>query len=235
MLGYRLLKPSFDSVTVISWLRIGTKYQIEHLRQNAVQCLEACIPTNEYLSFVEAIYKLNNDSPLVIHDVTFFHAIIIINLAPQCDVIQFLPGAFYWCASSLTPAELIAGYEDDDGNQWDLSKQDLSRCLEGQQHLCTALFDRQKTLLKAQLASTCERRENCLSEMHEAREKNRRTPIPEFPDPLNRPSWFDYLCPPCKLHFSGLFEQKASEIWPQLAHFFELDVEWPIGGSGSSA
>lgn len=130
--------------TVAAFLRLGTKYQIPHLRNDGIHRLENIFAIEDIVSFREKLHAVtqstsesspNHRKNPIIYDLEMFHAIAVVNLAHTYDIVQLLPGAFYWCAACLDTEFLVKGYKDDDGVLWKFSQDKLCWCLEGRRNL----------------------------------------------------------------------------------------------------
>ena len=123
-------------------VRLGTKYQIDHIREDAIHCLSEYFPTqldlfrnsSTELEGIDAnkFRRVGNARFLggAIGEMTFQHAIVVLKLAQECHLPQFLPTAYYICAQ-LEVGTLLRQYVDVDGGQWKLSRDELEKVLIG--------------------------------------------------------------------------------------------------------
>ncbi|TCD60635.1 hypothetical protein EIP91_009752 [Steccherinum ochraceum] len=129
---------SFPEVS--SMLRVGSKYQVKHLRAEAVRRLKCCFPDNldDYVT-PRTRYDLPDDVwfPGAPISLELGECIAVINLARAHDLDCLLPAAFYACAQ-MTDRDLVFGFPGADGTRSTLSKEDLVRCLEGRASLVSA-------------------------------------------------------------------------------------------------
>ena len=217
--------------TVSAWLRLGSKYQIDHLRQDALQRLEECLPPRSFIQFRDSMARMHlRDKNDAIEDMDFIHAIAVVNIAQECSEKQLLPGAFYWCASRLSNRELIDGFTDDQGNRWQLSKDDLCKCFDGQQWLRTEALRIETELIDIIPVNQCEHPEACTDVAQDQAHIRRCLPIPTDADPLQVPYWnkHDSMCVYCQERLAELYNRRSDTIWKQLGICFQLGMEWPL-------
>jgi len=109
-------------------LRLGTKYQIHNLRQEAVRCLELSFPSTR--ANMDALYIIESGrydfGPVKMKDKELMD---LITLARECNVLSILPAAFYRCLD-LGEARLVKGLME---NRW--SSSDLIAFLQGERKL----------------------------------------------------------------------------------------------------
>lgn len=119
-------------------LRLGHKYQIEHIHAEALRRLKFCFPehlddfavhlTDEYIPvdpyFPESYTSLKDTD-----------CIAIINLARAQNLDILLPAAFFIATVDIPYSVLTSGWTDGDGTLWKLSNEDITRCLQGRDEL----------------------------------------------------------------------------------------------------
>ncbi|TCD63695.1 hypothetical protein EIP91_005100 [Steccherinum ochraceum] len=120
---------------VFALLQLGIKYEIDFLRDEAINILNTAYPSS-FLAYMrqhtvssggtERVTGRGNDD-----------AIITINLAWKHRLHALLPGAFYACA--LTPIKKLAMSTRNPGSEAEdlakLTSEDMERCLNGREHL----------------------------------------------------------------------------------------------------
>ena len=214
-------------------LQLGKKYHIDTLRQDAIRRLAEYFPS-ELDSFRNA-YTDENVSYLDgfvgdALDIRPRNAIAVVVLAQQCNVPRFLPPAFYLCAQ-LEMDEILCGYTDEDGSHWELSKEDMKRCLLGQQALRLNSQKRDRFVLEAKHCLTCNTRntQRCTTVLESYRKYWWDTGGDDS-RALYQSSWIANLglCNSCLRHFSSKHDAVIKETWGDLAHCFDLEVKWPI-------
>jgi len=107
---------------VATFLSLGSKYQIEFLRQEAVSRLEKYFPSQlaNYPSFFSAgIGGI---------DIRPDDAIAVVDIARTYGLPCLLPTAFYTCCQLHTDT-LVDGTTDVNGKVWSLCREDLKKCL----------------------------------------------------------------------------------------------------------
>lgn len=114
----------------MSMFRMGTKYEVPHMRDEALRRLESRL-----LSPGE-LFEIHNSSPYL--DTVGFIGwpISVVNLARSFDLPRLLPGAFYLC-TQLSLSTLVHGFPRADGGLEKLSADDLIVCLEGRDRIIT--------------------------------------------------------------------------------------------------
>lgn len=150
---------SFEAVSAL--LRLGTKYEIEYLRRDAVDRLQIVFPQclkGFQNTFAE--HSADETDPAypfhtkAIEKMPAHNVIAAINLARTFQLSAILPPAFY-IAAQLSPADLISGCKDADGHEWKLSQEDLTRVFAGQGELREYWFEQFSLIWEARPAPTC--------------------------------------------------------------------------------
>lgn len=118
----------------LALFRLGSKYQVDHVRGEVLSRLERCFPT-KLESWTPNLRMATKYPPLTIEPQD---SIAVVNLARTYDLPQLLPAALYMCCQ-LKPNQLVNGiYYAKTGHTEHLSKGDLTLILEGQVKLSTA-------------------------------------------------------------------------------------------------
>ncbi|KAK7690545.1 hypothetical protein QCA50_005643 [Cerrena zonata] len=117
-------------------LRLGTKYKITELREEAVARLRVCFP-RRLGSFINSLSMRNDAGFSCVPDVIAMgisDVLEVINLARAHDIPDILPPAFYIC-STLSPVQMVPVKTWDDDPPTLLSPKDLRRLLRGKDSL----------------------------------------------------------------------------------------------------
>ncbi|GBE89173.1 hypothetical protein BKA93DRAFT_738634 [Sparassis latifolia] len=128
-------KVEFSDVAAL--VRLAQKYQIEDLRDEALDCLKTYY-TDEFAVWEVGMSRRCNISNM---NVRMRDAVAAVNLARLTDTISILPVALYLCC--LLPSHLLLrGIRREDGEVEKLSMDDLERCLEARMELLKANLTR---------------------------------------------------------------------------------------------
>jgi hypothetical protein len=195
---------------VTAYLKLGTKYQIASVREEAVQRLIYEFPTTLAALDSTVDYSRIKDPKSV--TVEFIGAI---ELAHQYDVPQILPWAFYGCCYYLTFKQIC---QPGSPQQPSLSREDVQTCMVGWQKL----IEHQSRDTFAWLSAACssEKSEVC----NATRKKLRRHFAPvaacKALDPWG--PWQQGLCLQCAADVKVSHESGRKKIWDKLPSFFGL-------------
>ena len=218
--------PKFTTVSAM--LRLGQKYSIGMLRDEAVSRLETYFPV-KYDDFINYCTDMEPDyGP----EDSFYQdtirlkpqdAIAVIILARSHDLPQLLPTAFY-IAAQLENKLLTHGFRDEDGMHWKLSPDDLLKTLDGR----TALHELDLEFFSAEPVSDCKCPDDCSHAFDEYR-KNESGRLGTFITPFFHPVVLGdvEVCEKCKDYFEEAHEKKCKDIWAKLPTLFHLEgLEW---------
>ncbi|RDX46011.1 hypothetical protein OH76DRAFT_1298918, partial [Lentinus brumalis] len=144
------LHPTFHQISAV--IRMAHKYQCEALLARCMQ-------------YMSAFY--HDDFPMWQTDGAVFspkkferiHCIGVVNLARLLGADKWLPGALMGCC--MLGAEIVDGFEREDGTRETLSLEDLARCYLGRANLMEANAIATLKLLKQTVSPTCRRPERC--------------------------------------------------------------------------
>lgn len=216
-------------------LRLGHKYQIEHLRQDAVTRLGRYFPISLddfHLNIRAAPGKQFPGDAII--DICPEDSIAVISMAQALELPRLLPTAFYVCAQ-LDWVVLVDGHKDADGTLWKLSQEELKRVLVGKAELERWSTQQMDFILLAELAPTCVHPPvSCASHLEATREEhiNGTSGVYfERPGGLQDASWIRdlHLCNMCETYHTENCHVVRQSVWDDLASVFDLqDVEWPI-------
>ena len=121
----------------------------------------------------------------------------------------------------------VMGFDDEDGNHWELSREDLSRCLRGQLDLRSAYLRNETILLEEDPNGPCIRDQHCGNTRKNQMKHRHDHPFPYLADPLEESSWFSEMCFSCQTRLRCVLHNMTLEIWRQLACTFQVNVLWP--------
>lgn len=215
-------------------LRLGTKYLIDHLRQDAIRRLKQRFPPR--LADFRNLYASNEDSFTSKHPLgneaielgDIQTAIAVVCLGRSMDVPSILPPAFYLCAQLVYP---IDGYTDKNGTHWELARDDLRVCLHGELKLRKACVSQTKFALCATCSPNCKEQVECVSKMKDSAPKFW-SGLHKEAEALAEADWITEigLCSICEAHFVSLHMAHREKVWRDLAKHFQLTavIEWPI-------
>ncbi|TCD68725.1 hypothetical protein EIP91_010009 [Steccherinum ochraceum] len=170
-------RPRF--ILVSTMLRLGTKYQIEVLRTDALRRLQNVFPSK--LEKFRNSYTVEYDEELDGHSSesdTFFtqainmqteDAITVVNLARMFDLPGLLPGAFY-CCSQLCRKTIMGGYLDEDKTLHKLSQEDALRIWLAETEMRVADAKTEMFIIKAEPSPECLTRQACTAVLSQHRE-----------------------------------------------------------------
>ena len=218
-------------------LRLGTKYQIDHLRESAILRLQEVFPTtletfrNSYTDCNITASPPNGTLCLNASiEITAKDSIAVINLARSFNLPHLLPAAFYICAQ-LQPTTLVNGVKDADGTLWKLSQSDLQRCLEGQENLRVAAFYQCRPILNSTPSAACLSRSSCLHLLQSCKANLLKTKYITRTNGLDGPQWIEMLslCQNCHDEFLASHNAQRNTVWKALpsSRFFNLHIKWP--------
>ena len=123
-------RPTYQAVSAC--IRLGHKYQLDHLLEAALGYLRRYYPTD---------FTTHAHFPAPPPSFRPIHSIGVVNLARLTGAYDLLPIALYECAS-LDAAELLEGFQRDDGTREALSSTDLALCIRAQAALVRAHVER---------------------------------------------------------------------------------------------
>lgn len=206
-------------------LRIGTKYQISHLREDVVSRLNAWFP----LKHVQ--FRLHR--PWQRPGSALKEFVALVDVLQQCGLETYLPVVFFCCAQ-LDPQSLMDGYQDSDGNKWRLSRTDLTRCLKGQLWLRQMVQKQSNFIFANALGSLCASQTSCSLALQSSLSQLRERFAGLFSGVLHDPysvQWMNPyvpMCASCAKKVGDWNRQFYDEIWKNLATQFDVSTTWPV-------
>ena len=223
-------------------LRLGIKYNMDALRQNAMDRLQWYFPTR-FVEFVNFHARKSNERADECTNAQVFHqdavhigaeaAIAVIVIARSHDLPMLLPAAFY-IAAQLSHMDMVQGYTDDDGKRWTLSTDDVVACLDGRKALQNRSVDQLDFLFSAQPSPTCSPDSNCQDDLYDFRSfLIDAATLAGHTNPLSsrerERTVVTSLCPECKSHFDRQFARTCEDIWRSPPVMFGFSgFKWPI-------
>lgn len=212
---------------VSAMLRLGTKYQILCLREDAIRRLEEVFPARlqDFRNDHTVSYGLGGKFDANGIELRGDDILAVINCARMCDVPHILPPAFYICAQ-LEPDNLVDGLKDEDGNLWKLSSTDLKKCLAGQLALRQASMSLARCAFVASPSSGCLHRAQCTRILQGVRDF-KLIHVTADTKGLQGSRWLtDKLssCIPCQTCFVAEYDAKRKVTWENLASYFQLET-----------
>ncbi|TCD67813.1 hypothetical protein EIP91_011941 [Steccherinum ochraceum] len=234
------LKRAFAFETVVAMLQLGSKYQIHHLRQDAVSRLTTYFPTrlgdfmnNTIKTSTEKTTEKPQDEEPVYHTDTITNMWVtdvfaVINLARAHDLPDLLPAAFYMAAQNQTTS-IFSVHTDLDHTEWQLCPDDIERCIVAQDSLRGKSL--KFILLLERPSPLCSDRQLCKKGLSDLRRRTLDYIIPYGGDTnvLQNSDWLsDMFCKNCDKHFVSHYNEERQKIWADLPKYFDLTVEkWP--------
>ncbi|TCD70989.1 hypothetical protein EIP91_000487 [Steccherinum ochraceum] len=235
----RYLNPTkilpFDEVSTM--LRLGSKYNVESMRADAIRRLKSCFPdkledfansrtrTALYDSDDMTKYYQTSDITIVFH-----HCRHVIKLARSHDLDSMLPAAFYSCAQMT-----IQGIVARTGLPYELSDADIVRCLQGRNTLKLTL---RRSLLDAVRqagleGSDCQNIVSCTSKKTRMVEQLCHYDLGPYAlldhGILRRILAID-VCPACIMRCNSTYDAAKQETWTNLRTHFDLPPPPPPVG-----
>ncbi|KAK7690491.1 hypothetical protein QCA50_005589 [Cerrena zonata] len=152
---FRIEKVCAPMEWVSAVLRLGRKYQVSHIAEEAVRRLEfVCPPPGRNLmAYIWSRIDTYKGGGM---------AISIVKLARAYDLPGLLPFAFYMCCQ-LSIDKLIYGVELEDGSVDRLSLEDLARCLHGKEQIVARTVSLTQKLLHQSISPERFCKKRCFS------------------------------------------------------------------------
>ncbi|OBZ75019.1 hypothetical protein A0H81_05172 [Grifola frondosa] len=224
-LGFFDPKKTLKFVAISALIRLGHKYAIEHLVDQALSLLKTEYPTSltSWLVRWHKDYACKED----------MDPIEVVYLARLTQTSSLLPTALYRCCQ--LESRLVEGTHRPDGTHVQLTADDLKRCMAGK----TILVQEQVRVMLGcfdwEVSSTCNTKPRCRRSFLQAIAHVRNFPdiMAEF-DPfreMDSADWFDKfggLCDDCCNMFDGRVREARNDVWSNLPAYMDVEVEgWP--------
>jgi len=198
---------------VTAYLRLGTKYDMEKFRGQAVKRL-----TYEFPSTLQTLDKINHYTRIQECESFANNFFSVVDLANRYNVPQILPWLFYATCSHLSVKAMSRPTPPF------LSRQDLQTCLTGREQLLGLQAKHTFAWLIKEQCPSC-------TELCNITRKNLRDthfgPIPTCRALESwGPKWHTGLCRPCTVSARASHEAGRKKIWDKLPSVFCLP-DWP--------
>ncbi|KAJ3012427.1 hypothetical protein NUW54_g1874 [Trametes sanguinea] len=220
-------KDVLDIHAISAWIRLGQKYQIDELVEEGLAILHEHYPD----SLSKALSRSSGFSGL--------KAIAVVNLARLTGKASLLPTALLACC--CLEAEIVKGFEREDGTRERLDPEDLGRCYAAKATLIRTTTASIVSLLDPFPPSSCEDPQKCEDQRRVNLEYLTETLYADIcPDTLFveekcedivLPTWCD-LCGPCRSALKAQIHDERKALWNELPGI--LDVAVDVGWHGNS-
>ena len=220
-------------------MRLGHKYQIDHLVEQALAYLRTVFP-NKLKRWREAVAEMSGprEQEIFRYSLPFPDecAIGVVNIARLTGCASILPGALLICCT--LHEELVHGFEREDGTREMLSEDDFMRCLLAKPRLMVAavqtLFHAFQPLYMRFPPEHCSSTRGCNEGLQTLFHCLGRKPfVVATPDPfwdwddyvaVHDPYWED-ICRSCRNCLKRRFFASQQELWSDLPNIFNIEVE----------
>lgn len=210
-------------------LQLGIKYHVDALREHALSLLRMQFPTT-----LDAFDKLKLPSTRRISTgYSAAAAVKMIALAWKFELYELLPSAFY-ASIKVTSTSLFEPFSDTRGTLWELTRDDLKRCVVGRDKLfahCTAQY---RMVITCSASPNCSQELQCEAELRDVQDMLFRDwPGGELYNPLSDFDWLIYdnhLCRRCNTALVKELTAGRRAAWLDLPSVFGLkDIVscWP--------
>lgn len=232
--------PDYSYHTISAAVRLGHKYQMLDLLDNALGYLKAYYPT-DYDDWDD----LDDYGP---PGFEMEHTIGVVNLARLADDVGLLLMALLACCITLDAKTLIRGFEREDGSPEQLTLDDIGLCYAAQG---TLLQHSMKVTLRVcrsgQVAGACKTHSSCTRRFGEAiRELEDPKATVAHVDPCTRASPIDNLlerkgssgvrlCGHCRKMVEERDSSQRRAAWKKLPEIFGLTLPPAPGGEAGQA
>lgn len=212
--------PSFHAISAS--IRLGQKYQIKRLYDQAVQYLRGIFTTdfNKWALLGSMYPQTFNDG----------YAIGVVNLARQAGELSMLPTALLACIA--LGANVIRGFVREDGTREHLSDDDLGLCIAAQRPLYTASTAAVLHTFAPGASPTCKNKDVCPKVIRSAMKELGGAHVAKMvalngfsaayhhflPDGPNR------LCAACQKTLGERQQKEALDVWNRLPTLLGIDV-----------
>ena len=230
--------------TISASLRIGFKYNLNDIRNEAINRIAASLPNDvtTYSSWGPLLdtagvwpqRRLEGGTAIVSRHI-HVHArdfIAIVNMAGTFGYASVVPFAFYMCAQ-LENDLLVRGYTDETGRRWNLSADDLIKCQKGQRRLSQAMMRNLRWMIEGPRPN-CRQKEECSSAMRRNLESFW-TELYSRYDALRPVSYFGNLfsgyCMTCVTWAREKHREELQVTWNELGTYFDIPQQ-PTVDSG---
>lgn len=232
---------------ISAMLRLGTKYQFDDIREEAISRLRIYFPSS-LADFRNELTTprgpVASDYPKVfwhsntISDFNCNHSLIVVTLARTFELNDLIPSAMFVC-SALAFEVMVFGVEDAYGNTVKLSSDDLLLCLRGRELLVGRNLTNVKFLFEGDLSMKCENNDACIESHRLMLTAYGKGDWVVDGSPLQDSGWIQRgavskgMCPPCVRALVKSYDAQRQDLWNCLGHYFGVPV-WPITQKATS-
>ncbi|OJT03173.1 hypothetical protein TRAPUB_6249 [Trametes pubescens] len=151
-------EPPYSYHTISASVRLGHKYQMSDLLDNALTYLKSYYPTNydDWKEFLE-YGPPGFDPPRT-------YAIGVVNLAHLTGEVDLLLMALLVCCT-IDSADLARGFEREDGSREQLTVDDIGLCYAAKTRLLTISVKIMLRVRRPELSAACTAKQNCSEEL----------------------------------------------------------------------
>ncbi|KAI0081494.1 hypothetical protein K474DRAFT_1703922 [Panus rudis PR-1116 ss-1] len=212
--------------TVLSLLELGTKYQMEHHKEEAMRRMKQLFPASlddfphEYLIY-EEVPKDARKVPITTDFQTCFVAVTLVR---RLNLISFLPPLLYVCVHSPvdTMCSAVAS------GKWNID--DLQLCMQGIEPLMNARLAGYAPLYRHELNGNCSTSNKCRSSI--VKLLSRKGGMYQvawdvlFTDAALTSFRESEMCQKCYRHYEAVFNTLRRDVWGKLGGYFGVEP-WP--------
>jgi hypothetical protein len=202
-----------------AYLRLGRKYEIEHLRTEALTVLSMAFPStcNGFLALPD-----NGQSFIAPYPALFFD---VIALAREVGKLDILPAAYFSYCRSYQIDEVLGGIKREDGTLAVLSAEDQKSLLRGWHALVENLAGQSLYWILEDAALECEKQSCDLARKTvflNLFTRGHQTPDISISVSKWDIRWEKDLCKQCRVACARLHKEGSYVKWSQLPEMFDL-------------
>lgn len=210
-------------------LRLGSKYEVDHIRDDAIFRLQLCFPSS--IAEYDSSLHVNCKQP-PISDITISDAICVVNLARKFDLNAILPIAFYTCCQ-LDNRSIIKGVTYPNGTTEKLSIDDTLLCLDSRDTLLQENTTNTAFLCAPTASDSCIHTSICIRGMRSLIRTAQKEEIFARDDPLKNFNSFLVrhasevgICELCVEYMASQWKKGRARTWKGLGKLFKVK-DWP--------
>ncbi|KII91842.1 hypothetical protein PLICRDRAFT_105831 [Plicaturopsis crispa FD-325 SS-3] len=205
--------------TIAAFVRLGKKYEIGHLYDDAMARLRSAYPSAHWQYGMRGIrpafsVALDCQNPNDVHAV---------NLARELGIYDILPAAFYSIVCTLSTKQIFYGVPLENGDFLKLSVADQYICISGRERILDALPETSMGWMDEVPTEDCTSHELCKDSIYNARALIWAPPVNlELALSLkNSLQYFDG-CPNCNRAANSMHDAGRKVMWTMLPSCFDL-------------
>lgn len=211
-----LVDPKYH--VIAAYVRLGHKYQIDHLVEEGIAYLKRYYPVK-----FEVMEKLGGHGPPKFRSI---ENIGVINLARLTNELSLIPSAMVRCCA-LDGEKIIRGFTLPTGVQEVLYSDDLAKCFNTSRRLGSCNVDITSHLFPLSPSPHCKSKSTCQALIIECSDP----PIEEFDAVHPFVSWehiFDVCCLACRKYHKKRHDKARRQQWLRLPDIVGVQVkDWP--------